>query len=99
MVYSSGIKGDFKLMGEFVSKCLLGEVKQFGSVMVYSMRNSMKQNCNLKNTKLIEKQFPRGKCANMIGKESDACFLKYVEAVQLAKRAQPASNRIGYVCW
>lgn len=85
-------------MAEKIGKCLSGTAKQFGNVILFSYRTSVKQYCNLKSKRRSESMVVMGKCMNQNQKAGHKCLAKYVESLQRGKRAEPKSNRIGYSC-
>lgn len=93
------MKNDLSDLGKLIGTCLTGTAKQFGSIILYSYKTTLKQYCSPRAKKRMENMLVMAKCINRNEKAGSACLDKYIEALQRGKRAEPNTIRIGYACW
>lgn len=86
-----------KSLDDYKSKCFKGTLKQFGSLMIYSVRNSIKQFCH-KNNRRLESLFKTAVCVNRNRRSVNRCMSQLIDHLIGIKYAED-KKKMPLICW
>lgn len=93
-------KKDNTQIDNIIKKCLKGQAKSFGTVLIYSVGATLKTYCNPKNKKKQADLVDISKCVNDAKNKPmlQRVLADYIKILGHGAVAKPAKNRIGYAC-
>ena len=83
---------------QYKNKCFKGTLKQFGSLFIYSNRNTVKRFCSNNNNKQVPKLLKAAKCINQHMPRLSKCMTRMTENFIGIKYADD-KKKIPHICW